>query len=126
MLAIVEAVGIVNIHIAKDLNNLTQWQEVHKVETNSLGCTCLSWNPAFDEPQIFIVGCNASGKSAQAQENQAQENEDSLLQIYYKKTNQSNFTLYSNKFNNGHKMTINDVAWAPLVGRSFHMVASCS
>jgi len=54
------------------------------------------------------------------------QNEESLLQIYYKKGNSSNFTLYSNKFKNGHKMTINDVAWAPLVGRSFHMIASCS
>ena len=60
ILAIAEADGSVNIHMAKDLNNLTQWQEVHKVKTNSLGCTCLSWNPSFDEPQMFIVGCNAS------------------------------------------------------------------
>jgi nucleoporin SEH1 len=34
--------------------------------------------------------------------------------------------LFSNKFLNGHQTSINDVAWAPLMGRSFHMIASCS
>ena len=38
----------------------------------------------------------------------------------------SNFVLYSNNFKNGHTSTINDVKWAPLVGRSYHMIASCS
>ena len=52
--------------------------------------------------------------------------EDSLLQIYYKKDDKTGFSLYCNKFANGHSTTINDVAWAPLMGRSFHMIASCS
>ncbi len=51
--------------------------------------------------------------------------DDSLLQIYFKKDDKS-FSLYSNKFKNLHTSTINDVAWAPLVGRSYHMIASCS
>ena len=34
--------------------------------------------------------------------------------------------LYSHNFENGHSQTINAVAWAPLAGRSFHMIASCS
>jgi nucleoporin SEH1 len=37
------------------------------------------------------------------------------------------YTLYSSKFPiKPHTSTINDVAWAPLVGRSYHMIASCS
>lgn len=62
LLGIVEADGSVNIHAAKDINNLSQWQEVAKFKTDSFGCTSLSWNPAFDEPQMFIVGCNSSGE----------------------------------------------------------------
>jgi nucleoporin SEH1 len=46
--------------------------------------------------------------------------------IYYKRDGQSNFSLYSNNFKGGHNQTVNDVAWAPLAGRSFHMIASCS
>mmetsp|Transcript_38717 Transcript_38717/g.28593 ORF Transcript_38717/g.28593 Transcript_38717/m.28593 type:complete len:118 (-) Transcript_38717:34-387(-) len=30
------------------------------------------------------------------------------------------------QFRNGHQQSVNDVAWAPLAGRSFHMVVSCS
>jgi WD40 repeat protein len=37
----------------------------------------------------------------------------------------SNYSLLS-RFKGGHTATINDVAWAPLAGRSFHMIASCS
>jgi WD40 repeat protein len=50
MLAIAVQDGTVKIHASRDLSNLTQWQEVHEIKTNSLGCNCLSWNPAFDEP----------------------------------------------------------------------------
>ncbi len=39
---------------------------------------------------------------------------------------QGSFTLYTNRFKNGHTTSINDVAWAPLVGRSFHLIGSCS
>lgn len=51
--------------------------------------------------------------------------EETLLQIFYKRGDSSNFSLYS-KFRGGHTASINDVAWAPLAGRSFHMIASCS
>ncbi len=51
------------------------------------------------------------------------ENDDSLLSIYWKKD--ANYSLYKS-IKNGHTATINDVAWAPLAGRSYHMIASCS
>jgi hypothetical protein len=51
VILIAVADGSINMHAAKDLNNLTQWKEgVHKFRTISHGCNCLSWNPAFDEP----------------------------------------------------------------------------
>lgn len=56
-LVIAVADGTIRFQSAKDLNNLTQWQELPMLQTNSFGCNCLSWNPAFDEPQMFIVGC---------------------------------------------------------------------
>ena len=52
--------------------------------------------------------------------------EESLLQVYFKKDGASTFSLYSNNFKGGHTQTINDVAWAPLAGRSYHLIASCS
>ena len=50
MLAVAVADGTVSIFEAKDLNNLSSWIEVYTIKTNSSGCNCLSWNPAFDEP----------------------------------------------------------------------------
>ena len=56
--------------------------------------------------------------------------DDSLLQIYFRKDDKSNFSLYSHPSSfksGGHSpnTTINDVAWAPLAGRSYHLIASC-
>lgn len=55
---------------------------------------------------------------------------DSLLQMYIRDGSPSGFSLYSANFRvaggRGHTSTVNDVAWAPLVGRSYHMIASCS
>ena len=67
MIAVAVADGCVKIYAAKDLNNLTQWHEVYEIKTNTFGCNCLSWNPAFDEPQMFIVGCHDYTQSAQSQ-----------------------------------------------------------
>ena len=77
----------------------------------TVSCNCLSWNPAFDEPQMLIVG----GQS-----------DDAPIQLYSKKDGAHSFGLYSNKFRGGHTHRVNDIAFAPLMGRSFHMVASCS
>jgi hypothetical protein len=50
--------GNVIIYEAKDLNNLTSWTEIFDIKINSTACTCLSWNPAFDEFPMIVVGCN--------------------------------------------------------------------
>ena len=62
MIAVAVADGSVKIHAAKDLNNLTSWNDVYDFNTNTLGCNCLSWNPAFNEPQMLVLGC-LSGQS---------------------------------------------------------------
>ena len=58
IIAIGVANGIVYIYEAKDLSNLASWAEVYQIKTNSLGCNCISWNPAFDEPPMIVVGCS--------------------------------------------------------------------
>jgi nucleoporin SEH1 len=58
MLAVAVANGNIQMYEAKDLSNLTSWVEVFKIKTSDLGCNCLSWNPAFDEPPMIVVGCS--------------------------------------------------------------------
>ena len=128
-LAIAVADGTVKMHTSKDLNNLTQWAELCTVKTTSLGCTSLSWNPAFDEPMMFIVGCTTQQHMHDVQAPPLQgaaPSDDNLLQIYLKDGPTSAFTLYTSAFRPAHTHPVNDVQWAPLMGRSYHMIASCS
>ena len=57
-IAVAVANGNVEVHEAKDVLSLTNWNPVYDFKTNSTGANCLSWNPAFDEPAMLIVGCN--------------------------------------------------------------------
>jgi hypothetical protein len=58
ILAVALANGSVFIYEAKDLINLTSWTEIFEIKANSTSCNCLSWNPAFDEPPMIVVGSN--------------------------------------------------------------------
>ena len=64
-LAVAVANGSVHIYEAKDLNNLNSWAEIYEVKANSVGCNCLSWNPAFDETPMLVVGCSDFSQSSQ-------------------------------------------------------------
>ncbi|TNV77762.1 hypothetical protein FGO68_gene2251 [Halteria grandinella] len=128
-LAIALADGTIKMQTSKDLSNLTQWSELCVIKLAQglpgLGCNCLSWNPAFDEPQMFAVGCSITAQ--QSDPLSSVDHRENLLQIYIKEQMAPGFTLYSAKFPiHPHTSTVNDVAWAPLMGRSFHMIASCS
>ncbi len=47
------------------------------------------------------------------------------MQLWAKRDS-PNFTQVARFKNNGHTATVNDVSWAPLAGRSYHLIASCS
>ncbi len=57
--------GNVEIHECKDVLNLTSWQCIADFKTNSSGCNCLSWSPAFDEHPMLVVGCSDFNISAE-------------------------------------------------------------
>ena len=122
MLAVAVANGTIIIYQWQDPSNLTSFNEFREINLLPNGeCTCLSWNPAFDEPMTLVVGC-----LIQSQE--AGENDFSkLLQlICFNKDADKELDLVV-PFNKGqHKQMINDVQWSPLSGRSFHMIVSCS
>jgi len=89
--------------------NLSHWPLQHEFEADSEGVTCLSWNTSrFDTPMLVVGGCG--------------------------KVNNVKVWGYDSSFNKwnvvvsltGHKEVIHDVAWAPSVGRSYHLLASAS
>lgn len=58
-LAVAIANGSIKIYKCADPNNLTTFfNDVTEIIVVSSGeCTCLDWNPAFDEPMSLVVGC---------------------------------------------------------------------
>ena len=63
MLAVAVSNGLVLIYEARDALNLTTFTETCVINTMSPGCNCLSWNPAFDESPMIVVGCQKYGQS---------------------------------------------------------------
>ena len=129
VIAIAVANGSVFIYEARDVLNIASWTESFEIKTMSAGCNCISWNLAFDENPMIVVGCQKYEPSQQSilqKENQDLIDE-SLLQIYQRRDSaKENAFIPFFKFKGGHTDTINDVAWAPIAGRSFHIIVSCS
>jgi len=106
-LAAASADGYVRIYEATDVFTLHYWplQDSFEVEQEKGGLLCLSWNDATFEPQKLVVGgysknaqiwvCDAGGRWVK---------ELSLGE---------------------HDGPVHDVAWAPGMGRSYHLIASC-
>lgn len=113
-LATASADGMVRIYEAVDVMNLDQWllKNTIKVEADSstdLGVTCLDWCGGRFEPPTIVVG-DSSGN----------------VRVYRYSDASRNWGLYLTL--EGHtspRRGVLDVAWAPDVGRSFHLISSC-
>mmetsp|Transcript_8025 Transcript_8025/g.15118 ORF Transcript_8025/g.15118 Transcript_8025/m.15118 type:complete len:359 (-) Transcript_8025:18-1094(-) len=113
-LATVSADGMVRIYEAVDVMNLDQWllKNSIKVEADSstdLGVTCLDWCSGRFEPPTLVVG-------------------DSLgsVKVYRYSDVSRNWGLYLTlQSHTSPRRGVLDVAWAPDVGRSYHLISSC-
>lgn len=83
-----------------------------------VGCGVVEWGPAFDEPAMIAVGCEEIGNQ--------KEQQQSLIQLYRLEGDSSkgSFVQYGQDLFMGHSGQINDLSWAPLYGRSFHLLVS--
>eukprot|EP00953_Heterococcus_sp_UTEX-ZZ885_P019226 10746-Heterococcus_DN1.PRE.1 len=100
--------GSVRIYEAIDVMNLNHWplQEVFEVGGTGSGVTCLSWcTSRFDQPML-AVGTD-TGKV------QLWRYEEAV------RAWQLTCELQS------HALSVTDIDWAPNVGRSYHLIASC-
>ncbi|GLD97402.1 hypothetical protein PINS_up006086 [Pythium insidiosum] len=99
--------GFVRMYEAIDVMNLSHWPLQEEFLADKDGVTCISWNQSrFDAPMI-VVGGNSE-----------------VVKVWG----------YNNSFRRwqvvaelqGHTDAIHDVAWAPNMGRSYHLVAAAS
>jgi len=105
--------GRVRIYEANDVVNLTMWTLSHDFQVSKEGCNCLCWNPSPFSPQSIAVATNKT-----------------TFEIWEFNENQKKWELIPledlQSKNEGHKAAINEVSWAPNLGRSFHLIATAS
>ena len=90
--------------------NLTHWPingsiEAESTADSSLGVTSLSWCGGRFEPPTLVVGGSSSKVSVYSYNNESRK-WHVVVELP------------------GHAMGVHDVAWAPNIGRSFHLIAT--
>eukprot|EP00727_Mastigamoeba_balamuthi_P009085 m51a1_g48 putative nucleoporin seh1 (314) ;mRNA; r:166147-167436 len=108
-LAACSVAGVVVLYEATDLMSLSNWQVLRDFDAfpRTGGCNCLSWNPSpFDKPMI-AVGSN-----------------DTTVKIFEWVDHQRKWDHVCSL--TGNSGAVLDVAWAPNVGRSYHLLATAS
>ncbi|XP_075386009.1 nucleoporin SEH1 isoform X2 [Tenrec ecaudatus] len=111
MLATCSADGIVRIYEAPDVMNLSQWSLQHEISCK-LSCSCISWNPSSSRAHspMIAVGSDDSSPNAMAKVQIFEYNENTRK--YAKAETLMTVT-----------DLVHDIAFAPNLGRSFHILA---
>ncbi|XP_037364779.1 centrosomal protein of 192 kDa isoform X3 [Talpa occidentalis] len=111
MLATCSADGIVRIYEAPDVMNLSQWSLQHEISCK-LSCSCISWNPSSSRAHspMIAVGSDDSSPNAMAKVQVFEYNENTRK--YAKAETLMTVT-----------DPVHDIAFAPNLGRSFHILA---
>lgn len=138
ILASASADGYIRIYTAPDLTNISEWKRIHEIRVNTLGINSISWNKNPTEPPMIAVAAKDSNTSFMNKkgitteyipqmnvDNVSPINEDKLVLVYVLRENTWNLLGELKSEEKCHKNAVNDVSWAILNGRSFHMVASC-
>lgn len=99
--------GYVRIFVVDDTMNLENWTLNHKffVARDQEEATCLSWNPSRFDSELLVVGTTAHVKVWAKDQVRRAWAEVAELPI-------------------GTNFGVNDVSWAPNLGRSYHMIAT--
>ncbi|KAL5467666.1 hypothetical protein EMCRGX_G031929 [Ephydatia muelleri] len=105
--------GHLRIYEAQDVMNLSQWQLMHDL-TCKPGTSCLSWNPSRVHPPLIVVGTDDPGSMVSTRLLIFEYNEESRKW-------QKIQSIVGSVFD-----PIHDVAFAPNLGRSYHVLAVAS
>uniref|UniRef100_A0A1B6GAG0 Nucleoporin SEH1 n=1 Tax=Cuerna arida TaxID=1464854 RepID=A0A1B6GAG0_9HEMI len=111
VLATCSADGVIRIYEAPDVMNLSQWTLQHEVSCK-LPCSCLTWSPSFSrmQPAMIAVGSDDSNPSTGSK----------VLLLEYS-DNSRRWT----KTDSVPSVcdAVHDIAFAPNLGRSYHLLA---
>ena len=100
--------GFVTVYEFIDVMDMAQ-PRVTKFEASKGGATAIAWSSARFCVPMIVVGTD-----------------EGSVNIWGYNDNFRRWQLLFNLVDNGHTDTVHDVAWAPDIGRSCHVIASCS
>lgn len=111
LLATSSADGIIRIYEAPDIMNLSQWTLQHEIICK-LSCSCLSWNTSLSRlhPPMLAVGSDDPNRS-----------NGGKVFIYEYSENSRRWT--KSETLPSVQDPVHDIAFAPNMGRSYHMLA---
>lgn len=113
MLATCSADGIVRVYEATDIMNLSEWSLQHEIPCK-VALSCLSWNPSlarFHPPMLAIGSDDQSSSGSKVFVYEYSESARRWLRI-------DAFTAMTD--------LVHDIAFAPNLGRSYHVLAIAS
>ncbi|XP_070575761.1 nucleoporin SEH1-like [Ptychodera flava] len=112
LLATCSADGVVRIYEAPDVMNLSQWSLQHEI-SSKMNCSCISWNPSRVHPPMIAVGSDDPSTTGGGKV-QIHEYHDSSRRWIKVETLMT------------VTEAVHDVAFAPNLGRSYHLLAVAS
>ncbi|CAH0713076.1 unnamed protein product, partial [Brenthis ino] len=124
LLVTCSADGIIRIYEAPDVMNLAQWTLQHEIPTK-LSISCLSWNPSLSRsntnPPMLAVGSDEPNNvnATSTQSDKVSNNEKVFIYEYSESSRRWTRTECLSSV----VEPVNDIAFAPNLGRSFHLLA---
>ncbi|TSV28438.1 Nucleoporin SEH1 [Bagarius yarrelli] len=111
VLATCSADGVVRIYEAPDVMNLSQWSLQHEISCK-LSCSCISWNPSSSRTHSPMIAVGSDDNNVTY---------TGKVQIYEYNEN-------TRKYSKAETLMtvtdpVHDLAFAPNLGRSFHVLA---
>ncbi|KPI94525.1 PREDICTED: nucleoporin seh1 [Papilio xuthus] len=123
LLVTCSADGIIRIYEAPDVMNLAQWTLQHEIPTK-VSISCLSWNPTLSSnrvnPPMLAVGSDEPNVS-NSSSNQVDKTCNGKVFIYEYAETSRRWT--RTDCVSAVQEPVNDLAFAPNLGRSFHLLA---
>jgi len=102
--------GQVRIYESSDVMNLSSWPLSEEFAAAKRNCYCLTWNPSAFDPPMLAVGSQDNVKIWECHPK---------LQRW-----QSVADLEVSGGPGGHEDEVHDIAWAPNMGRTYHLIAT--
>ena len=115
--------GAILIFRPKEIFSVENWVAEFEFVASTNGITSISWSQCSYEPLMLAIGCCSKPSSDLFV---IEDTHEGLVQIWWINEKAGVCERAIKDIKENHKETVNDVAWAPFMARSFHILLSCS